>query len=285
LADPPMDVRACHAPKPILLYTGGISLPSRWSANILPLQLVRLGELYIIAVPSEFTTMAGRRLKDTVTSILLANGASSKLTVVIAGLANGYSQYVTTTEEYAIQRYEGASTLYGPYTLNAYQQQFAMLATALQTNTNVSSGPEPEDFSNRLPDLLPSVVFDDGPIGTVKQDVDPLYQSGDTVSVVFYSGHPRNNYRDKSTFLTVEQKLADGTWKVIATDGNWETKFAWEHITNIELGESYATITWEITAGVAPGTYRIRHFGSKKSIFGQITDFVGTSSEFKVYVR
>ena len=39
--------------------------------------------------------------------------------VVIAGLTNDYSHYVTTYEEYQVQRYEGASTLFGPHTLGA----------------------------------------------------------------------------------------------------------------------------------------------------------------------
>lgn len=33
--------------------------------------------------------------------------------VVIAGPANTYAHYVTTPEEYAAQRYEGASTIFG----------------------------------------------------------------------------------------------------------------------------------------------------------------------------
>ena len=44
------------------------------------------------------------------------------MTVVIAGLTNTYSSYVTTFEEYAMQRYEGASTIFGPHTLDAYIQ-------------------------------------------------------------------------------------------------------------------------------------------------------------------
>ena len=32
-----------------------------------------------------------------------------------------------------IQRYEGASTVYGPYTLDAYLQEFGKLAAALAT--------------------------------------------------------------------------------------------------------------------------------------------------------
>lgn len=34
--------------------------------------------------------------------------------VVIAGPANTYGHYVATREEYSVQRYEGASTLFGP---------------------------------------------------------------------------------------------------------------------------------------------------------------------------
>ena len=48
--------------------------------------------------------------------------------VVIAGLSNTYTHYVATWEEYQRQRYEAASTIYGPHTLAAYIQQFTHLA-------------------------------------------------------------------------------------------------------------------------------------------------------------
>ncbi len=41
---------------------------------------------------------------------------------MIAGLTNTYSSYITTREEYAAQRYEAASTIFGPSTLDAYIQ-------------------------------------------------------------------------------------------------------------------------------------------------------------------
>ena len=44
------------------------------------------------------------------------------VTLVIAGLTNTYSSYITTYEEYQAQRYEGASTIFGPHTLDAYIQ-------------------------------------------------------------------------------------------------------------------------------------------------------------------
>ena len=49
------------------------------------------------------------------------------LKVVIAGLSNAYTHYITTYEEYQRQRYEAASTIFGPHTLRAYMQQYSYL--------------------------------------------------------------------------------------------------------------------------------------------------------------
>ena len=51
--------------------------------------------------------------------------------VMLAGLSNVYTHYITTYEEYQKQRYEGASTIYGPHTLRAYLQQYAYLTEKL----------------------------------------------------------------------------------------------------------------------------------------------------------
>lgn len=59
----------------------------------------------------EFTTMAGRRLRDAVKEVM-TSGDNSDVHVVIAGLTNTYSQYVTTFEEYQIQRYEVYTCIY-----------------------------------------------------------------------------------------------------------------------------------------------------------------------------
>ena len=45
---------ACHHPKPILLPTGDMNFPYAWQPRILPLQLLRIGQLIIIGVPAEF---------------------------------------------------------------------------------------------------------------------------------------------------------------------------------------------------------------------------------------
>lgn len=44
---------------------------------------------------------------------------------MVTGLANDYSGYITTLEEYGLQRYEGSHTLFGPHTLGAWQTALA----------------------------------------------------------------------------------------------------------------------------------------------------------------
>ncbi len=48
-----------------------------------------------------------------------------------------------------IQRYEGASTLYGPHTLAAYQMLYSQMATALAKGVSVPPGPTPPDISGK----------------------------------------------------------------------------------------------------------------------------------------
>lgn len=80
--------------------------------------------------------------------------------VVIAGLSNSYSHYITTYEEYQQQRYEGASTLYGPHTLAAYEQTFDDLATKLARNEPVPSGPAPFDMRGKTFTFVPPPIWD-----------------------------------------------------------------------------------------------------------------------------
>ena len=80
--------------------------------------------------------MSGRRLRNTISVLvqpLLTPGQQAYVT--ISGLATSYSSYVTTFEEYQAQRYEAASTLYGPDTLSGYLQEYTRIAKDLVAGT------------------------------------------------------------------------------------------------------------------------------------------------------
>ena len=71
-------------------------------------------------------------MRETITNkILDITQGSEDIKVMLAGLSNVYTHYITTQEEYQRQRYEAASTIYGPHTLRAYLQQYAFLTEKL----------------------------------------------------------------------------------------------------------------------------------------------------------
>ena len=96
--------------------------------TVLPLQIVTIGSFALVCVPGEFTTTAGARLEATVLARLAKRGIT---TVQICTYCNDYMGYVTTNEEYQAQAYEGGHTIYGQWTLGAFQTRLAALAVEL----------------------------------------------------------------------------------------------------------------------------------------------------------
>ncbi|KAB1271338.1 Neutral ceramidase [Camelus dromedarius] len=102
LGKPSEELKECHKPKPILLPTGMMSKPHPWHPEIVDVQIITLGSFAITAIPGEFTTMSGRRLRQAVQEEFAAYGMPN-MTVVISGLCNVYTHYITTYEEYQVK--------------------------------------------------------------------------------------------------------------------------------------------------------------------------------------
>ena len=115
--------RMLGAMQPLLL--GDSAFPTH-----APLALVRIDDTWLAFVPAEMTAQAGasltRRVREAVKT-----GDGRPAHAVVAGLANGYLQYVTTRREYEVQKYEGASTLYGPAMAEYFEQRFLLLARSM----------------------------------------------------------------------------------------------------------------------------------------------------------
>ena len=278
----------CHHPKPILLNLEGINEPYPWAAQVVPLQVVRMGRFFMLSVPSELTTMAGRRLRNAVADAIKAEPKLDVTdpVVVIAGLSNEYADYTTTFEEYQAQRYEGASTAYGPNELEGFISQFQRLIGDMANGVESTTLPRPPTYLDKQISLQPGVIYDSVEIGKHFGDVTvqpaASVATGKRVQVEFRSANPRNNLRTEGTFLAVQRLDNDGiSWIDTATDGNWETRFEWNRPSELS-GESFATIVWDVPPETQIGTYRIQHYNSHKSILGKITEFSGTSNTFKV---
>ncbi|KAJ7775713.1 Neutral/alkaline nonlysosomal ceramidase [Mycena maculata] len=280
---------ACQAPKPILLNTGFADFPYPWSPSTVDIQMFKIGNLVICLIPGELTTMSGRRLRAAVRAQLISSGIiDNSAYVVISGPANTYAHYVATFEEYAVQRYEGASTIFGPYTLDAYIDKYTSLVPFLADTppgTPASDAAPPELTSSAI-SLQTAVIFDAAPIGKsfgqVMTDVitTTAYQAGQTVFAIFVGANPRNNLRLEGTFLSVEQDVS-GTWTPVRSDSHPSTLYQWTRVSTI-LGTSSVNISWTIESGTPAGTYRLQYFGDSKPLIGSISSFTGTSSSFTV---
>lgn len=302
LHEPTEKQKQCHAPKPILLDVGELQNPYPWSPNIVDIQLFRVGQFFIIVSPGEASTMSGRRWKQALAASItkLSLTDSEEPIVVLGGPANSYTHYIATEEEYAIQRYEGASTLYGPHTLNAYinlTTRYLPYLSAIPPILPLPPGPSPPINTNHSLSFITGVVFDRPPFfksfGQVVTDVHPTpYNPGEKATVTFIGANPRNDLRLEKTYAAVEQLQpggGDGNWTPIRDDSDWSLLFEWKRGSTV-LGTSEVTITWEIedfdhgiSSALSGGRFRIRYFGASKTpITGDIVQFEGVSGEFKV---
>lgn len=300
LKEPSLEQRACHSPKPILLDVGEMHSPYQWTPNIVDVQVFRVGQLVMIISPGEASTMAGRRWKEAVADASAAlfqhetspRGPSPTPIVVLGGPANSYTHYITTEEEYSIQRYEGASTLYGPHTLAAYINVTLSFLHYLGANaaappSHEATGLFPPDNSNRSLSFIPAVVRDGTPLfkqfGDVLEDVKKVYRKGEKVKAVFVGANPRNNLRLEGTFAAVERLQIpngkDETWARVRDDGDWSLVYHWQRTSEI-LGTSEVEIVWETEEWAERGVYRIRYYGDAKNLGGKIEAFEGTTSAF-----
>ncbi|MEN6472955.1 MAG: neutral/alkaline non-lysosomal ceramidase N-terminal domain-containing protein [Syntrophaceae bacterium] len=274
------DYIECQGVKPVILPTGLMTfnlvkfIPLM--PQVLPVQVLKIGNLVIAAQPTEITTMAGRRVKNTLLSRFQDREVDH---AVIAGLSNTYASYLATGEEYGKQGYEGAGTMFGPHELEAFQQEYAKLCDAILAGTPVASGPFPLDLRNDQFDFSTAMPYDEAPSGKTYGQVisQPAasYSIGDKVKATFQGANPRNNRRSMDTFLTVEQETGGG-YQIVRRDWDPDTKFIWERG---DSRSSTATIVWN-TSDAEPGRYVIRYHGDYKTQDHTLHAFEGASRTF-----
>jgi neutral ceramidase len=269
-------LRDSQAPKGIVLPGGLLNRFAPFVQERVPVQLIRIGRLYLIGIPGEVTITAGLRMRREVASAVGADLAD----VLVAGYSNSYIHYVTTPEEYDEQRYEGGSTMFGRWEAPALTQTVVGLAIAMRDGKQVDRGSPPPDLSHRR--RGPRKPKADLPasgraFGDVLSAPRSRYAAGDQVEVAFAGANPNNNLRRGDTYLEVERQVGE-SWQRVADDGDWETKL---HCRK-DGGGSRITITWDVPSQVAPGEYRVRYHGDASDDAGRLTTFTGTSPSFEV---
>ena len=202
-------------PKAMLIPVGALG----WVADVLPVQLVRIGPLVLIALAQEVTIVSGLRLRRAVADAL----GESLDNVLVQGYANDYAGYVTTPEEYDAQRYEGGHTMFGRWQLPAYVQEVSRLARDMRagapseslSRTPTGRQPRPARQNNNEPYRCSGVAT----------QPHEHYRAGDVVDASFAvigNGGPL-----LPSYAIVEQRNGDG-WTAVARDGDGNLTIEWQ---------------------------------------------------------
>ena len=280
VAAPSEAIRQAHAPKPILFAPGAVDPPLL--PNVIPVGVARVGQLALAIGPAEYTTMSGRRFREAVKRSL--PGIEY---VAVAGYANDYVGYVATREEYQVQHYEGAATLYGPWTQAGYAQEFARLAADIAGGRPSQSAEAPPDVRGAVRPTPLGISADDAPpdaqFGDVIEDAKESYSPGETAAASFWSGHPQSDFRCDRIYATIERKSGDA-WQPVAMDGDWEVRLRWKQPPQdrSRTAPFVCRVDWEIPQDLVSGEYRIVHRGVYKTADGQVHALTGTSRTFDI---
>ncbi|HEY3143621.1 MAG TPA: neutral/alkaline non-lysosomal ceramidase N-terminal domain-containing protein [Acidimicrobiales bacterium] len=128
-------------------------LPLHGFPRVLPIQVLRFGDTALVGLPFELTVETGHRIETAVHAEVAGAGVDR---VIVSSVANEYSGYCATPEEYELQHYEGGHTLYGPSTLPFLAAHAAKLAAeALSADHPVSDILRERRFDLRQHRYLP----------------------------------------------------------------------------------------------------------------------------------
>lgn len=224
-----------------------------------PLAALLVGDGLIATVPGEATVENGRRIKAAVLRALPQTGVQS---VALAGLANEYTGYFVTPEEFAWQPYEAGVSLWGKYASNLLRDEIAANAATIK-----SGAPAPAPYADFDPtngvkaDLTP---FPEGAlqgaIATQPRDAERLGKTS-----LSWRGGPRGTDRPlDAAFVTVQRRAGSG-WSDVTSDLGTSVWWTVDGDQEVPLGPGYAkrattgtyTATWEVPLRAVAGEYRM----------------------------
>ena len=264
-------LKDCQGPKKVLFESGMVDSVQ----GVLPVQVLRIGDHYILGMPGEVTSASGVLMREA-----FAKSAGTTVDkVMVSSAANAYGHYFTTPWEYDRQNYEGGATIYGRYTVPALNQALAAVGKSFK-----EGGAEVVGTAPKIRPFVYSAygkVLHDTPgthkYGDVLIPVRGNYRKGDVVKAVFQGSHPNVNIRHEGTYLQVQKREGD-KWVDVAKDSDFSTKFNWKRK---GISASEVTMEWDTTEA-EPGTYRMVYNGTSRAPGNHDTEFQGVTGSFQV---
>ena len=167
---------------------------------------------------------------------------------LVVGLANNYTGYYTTPEEYDQQHYEGGHTVFGLWSGNLIVQTHTALTSAMAAGTLAPPPAAAPPEGTTDPGTPPS--GDGGVAGTLDAGPSPPVERMRTFEIVWHGGLRGQDRPVGAPFLVLERQQADGSWTLVDSDLGFA--FVWR-----ETGGEYHA-RYDVARDFALGTYRVR---------------------------
>ena len=212
----------CHGNR--LLIGGAWLQPLFESKDSFPrdilFQLIEIGDLVIAPLPFELTAETGFRIQAAIEQSYKNKGEQFP-EIMVTSLANGYTGYITTPEEYEVQYYEGGHTIYGRYSQPYVSEHLGLLAADLLEKNKVMELPQQWQFN--LP-VKQFVENHDLPEQPVRQTLStPSYQLPAVNQEAFWAFDWRdvaaNHIQLHKPLLSIETSSDKTNWQPLVING------------------------------------------------------------------
>lgn len=227
----------------------GMKFPTLAGAGLVPstvpVSVWRIGTLGVAGFPAEITRQMGRRIRDAITG---ESGGAFERTL-IAGLSNGYVSYTATPEEYDACHYEGSFTLFGRRQGARYQGFATSLTQSLVSGQPATGGAAEPQTSGLGPGQVvqPRRTPDAGEV--IEQPAESVSRRGQA-KFRWHGGDTAYDAPRGRTFVAVEHRERDGSWRTIGTDDGFQD------ITERTREDGSWTETFQFSDCDPLGTYR-----------------------------
>lgn len=254
---------SCHGHKRTL---GGplqyLFLPKNDFPHRMILQAIRIDDFLLLALPFETTLESGARIASRSGNMLEDHDGLTSAFVI--SCANGYFGYVTTPEEYSLQRYEGGHTLYGPQT-----QPF--LAGSLAKLTREMGVHATDHFPDGWSYTLKARRFvEEGRASSAerKSFADPVFSPAEFNQEPYWSflwkDQPPHRLEWNKPMVSIQESDDRVTWRALLQDGR-----PWD-----DSGYDIAVILKDVAFNEDTGLYETRWYNPPVNENGNYYRFV-----------
>lgn len=228
------------------------------SPQTVRLQLLRINDLALAAMPGEPTVQMGRRIER---SVVAAGGGLFKDAITV-GLANDYVSYMATIQEYEAYQYEGGFSLYGQQTGNLLKERLVHLASHMKAGAPVEEctvdrgcvvPPDGSGLATAPVPLTPDVgagVAEAQP-SSVQRFVGTRFD--------WAGGGPAAEWTQNDALVELQKLSPSGTWGTVASDLDFEVPVHYQKSGGVHHWTAY----FDPTKDQAGGAYRFHVTGHR----------------------